>query len=133
MENDPSPTQPNDELEFTELTGINDYDLDQKLRLPGRIQNLREDSDIIGVSEIVLMLLAQQLPAQLEYRSNSTSELKDAAYERLLDEGGHSVKRVLQITSPKYATCYRHLELTNSLQRDVAKKSSRAGSTQCAC
>ena len=85
MENDPSPTQPNDELEFTELTGINDYDLDQKLRLPGRIQNLREDSDIIGVSEIVLMLLAQQLPAQLEYRSNCTSELKDAAYERLLN------------------------------------------------
>ena len=87
MENDPSPTQPNDsdELEFTELTGINDYDLDQKLRLPGRIQNLREDSDIIGVSEIVLMLLAQPLPAQLEYRSNCTSELKDAAYERLLN------------------------------------------------
>ena len=31
MEIDPSPTRPNDELEFIELTGINDHALDQEL------------------------------------------------------------------------------------------------------
>lgn len=31
MEIDPSPTRPNDELESMELTGIDDYVLDQEL------------------------------------------------------------------------------------------------------
>ncbi|KAF8653247.1 hypothetical protein AX14_008313, partial [Amanita brunnescens Koide BX004] len=73
MEIDPSHTKPNDELEFIELTGINDDALDQELAEKTRRMRLEPG--------IALMLVAQQLPRQLEIR---TSELEDAAYERLL-------------------------------------------------
>ncbi|KAF8666540.1 hypothetical protein AX14_006468 [Amanita brunnescens Koide BX004] len=81
MEIDPSPAQANDELEFIELTGINDDVLDQELG--ERIRRLRNN---FKTPDIVLMLLAQQLPAQLDLKSqvDRISELKDAVYERLL-------------------------------------------------
>ena len=79
MEIDPSPAQANDELESIELTGINDDALDQELA--ERIRGLRKTLDV------VLMLLAQQLPTQLDLQIEVTriSKLSDAAYERLLD------------------------------------------------
>ena len=89
MEIDPSPTRPNDELEFIELTGINDHALDQELaglRTEG-IQAGRNTAPAItkSISESVLMILARQLPTRLEFRFNRTSELEDAAYQKLLD------------------------------------------------
>ena len=125
MEIDPSPTRPN-ELEFIELTGINDHALDQELEPEGlRIRALRS-------KETVLMLLAQQLPAQLEYRFGCTTELEDAAYERLLgllDEAIQTGKySKLRRLSMPFASL-RYLESTNSLQRDVTKEYSRTRST----
>ena len=80
METDPFPAQVIDELEFIELTGINDDALDQELaeRTRDMRRNLRRNQ------EIVLMLVAQQLPAQLDFQLNLTFRLKDATYERLL-------------------------------------------------
>jgi hypothetical protein len=138
MEIDPSPTRPNDELEFIQLTGINDYDLDQQLA--GAIEDLIQDldlrKDIKRVSKVVLMLLAQQLPAQLQYRLKCTSELEGAAHERLLgllDEAIRSGKysKLRRLSMP--LASLRDVESTNSLQRAIAKKSSRAGSTQRVC
>ena len=84
MEIDPSPTQPNDELEFIELTGIDDHTLDQRLEGLG-IRDMRNRApDFKSVSETVLMLLVQQLPAQLEYSFDSSSKLGGAAHKRLL-------------------------------------------------
>ena len=78
MEIDPSPAQANDELEFIELTGINDDALDQELA--ERIRGLRKTLDV------VLMFLAQQLPTQPDLQfTTRISKLSDAAYERLLD------------------------------------------------
>ena len=77
MEIDPSPAQANDELEFIELTGINDDALDQELA--ERIRGLRKTLDV------VLMFLAQQLPTQPDLQfTTRISKLSDAAYERLL-------------------------------------------------
>ena len=80
-----------------------------------------------NASESVLMLLARQLPTQLEFRSNRTSELEGRAYERLLDlldeamqSGKYSKVRRLSMSF----TSLRLLELTNSLPRNVAKESS---------
>ena len=93
MEIDPSPAQANEELEFIELTGINDDALDQELA--ERIRGLRKTLDV------VLVLLAQQLPTQLDLQImgdlvvRRISKLSDAAYERLLDmlnEAIHSGK-----------------------------------------
>jgi hypothetical protein len=139
MEIDPSPARPNDELEFIELTGIDDYALDQELAglYTEGIRDLRHMPSVTkNASESVLMLLARQLPTQLEFRFNRTSELEGAAYERLLDlldeamqSGKYSKVRRLRMSF----SSLRHLEWTNSIQRDVAKKSSRAGSIQRAC
>ena len=79
MEIDPSPAQANDELEFIELTGINDDALDQELA--EWIRGLRKT---LKTLDVVLMLLAQQLPTQLDYQINRISKLEDEAYERLL-------------------------------------------------
>ncbi|KAF8625877.1 hypothetical protein AX14_011531 [Amanita brunnescens Koide BX004] len=78
MEIDPSSAQANDELGFIELTGINDDALDQEF--VEEVQRLRNKAP-----EVVLMLLAQQLPTQLDCQINRISKLSDAAYERLLD------------------------------------------------
>ena len=83
MEIDPFSAKANDELEFIELPGINDDALDQLLA--GLIRDLRNNvPDTKSVSQTVLMLVAQQLPIQLEFRFNHTSELEDVAHERLL-------------------------------------------------
>ena len=81
MEIDPSPAQANDELELIELTGINDDVLDQEL-----VERIRRLRGGYGTPGVVLMMLAQQLPAQLDLESqvDRISELKDAVYERLL-------------------------------------------------
>ena len=84
MDIDPSPTPPNDELEFIELTGIDDHTLDQRLEGLG-IRAMRDKApDVKFVSGIVLMLLVQQLPAQLEYSFDRASKLGEAAHKRLL-------------------------------------------------
>ena len=88
MEIDPSPTLPNDELEFIELTGIDDHALDQELA--GHIRS--SVPDVKAVSESVLMLLALRSPAQLEYRFGCTTELEGAVYERLLGLIGEAIR-----------------------------------------
>ena len=84
MEIDPSPTQPNDELEFTELTGIDDHTLDQRLEGLGIRAMRNRAPDVKSVSEFVLMVVVQQLPAQLEYSFDRVSKLGEAANNRLL-------------------------------------------------
>ena len=79
MEIDPSPAQANDELELIELIGMNDDALDQEFA--ERIRGLRKTR---RVPDVVLMLLAQQLPTQLDYQTNRIDKLEDEAYERLL-------------------------------------------------
>ena len=133
MEIDPSPARPN-ELESIELTGIDDYILDQKLA--GLIRDLRSSvPDVKAVSETVLMLLAQQLPAQLEYQLYRISKLEHVVYERLLgliDEairsGQYSKLRRLSMPFASLVTWNQLI-----LQRDVAKESSRTRPTQRAC
>ena len=134
METDPFPAQVIDELEFIELTGINDDALDQELaeRTRDMRRNLRRNQEIM----LMLMLVAQQLPAQLDFQLNLTSRLKDATYERLLDmlddaiqSGKYSKLRRLSTS----LASFRHLQSTNSLPRDITKKSFRTGSAQCAC
>ena len=130
MEIDPSPTRPNDELESMELTGIDDYALDQELvgLYTEGIRDMRHMPTMTkNASESVLMLLARQLPTQLEFRFNRTSELEGTAYEKLLDlldeamqSGKYSKVRRLSMSF----TSLCHLELTNSLPRNVAKESS---------
>ena len=84
MEIDPSPTQPNDELEFIELTGIDDHTLDQRLEGLGIRAMRNQAPDVKSVSEFVLMVVVQQLPAQLEYSFDRVSKLGEAANNRLL-------------------------------------------------
>jgi hypothetical protein len=81
MEIDPSPTQANEELEFIELTGINDDTLDQEFA--ERIRGLRKTQKTL---DVVLMFLARQFPTQLDLQTivTRTSKLSDAVYERLL-------------------------------------------------
>jgi hypothetical protein len=114
MKINPSPAQRNDELEFIELTGIDDYNLDQQLKSEGlRIRAVHN-------KETVLMLLAQQLPAQLEYQFACTSKLDDAVYERLLgllDEaiqsGKYSKVRRLSIVRVAFVSlCFHSMSLT---------------------
>ena len=129
---DPSPAQVIDELEFIELPGINDDSLDQELAEATRHMRNWKALEM----NAALMLVAQQLPAQLEFQLNLTSELKDAAYERLrglLNDAIHSGKySKLRRLSTSLAS-FRHLQSINSLQRNIAKESSQTGSTQRAC
>ena len=77
MEIDSSLTQANDELEFIELTGIHDDILDQEI--VEEVQGLRNKAP-----GVVLMLLTQQLPTQLDCQIKRISKLEDQVYERLL-------------------------------------------------
>ena len=133
MEIDPSPARPNDELEFIELTGIDDDALDQQLAAVIRALGIMANNvpDIKPLLETALMMLAQQLPTQLEFQFDRTSKLENTTYERLLglleeaiQSGNYSKLRRLSMSFARL----RHLESTNSLHRDVAKECSRTGS-----
>ena len=107
---DPSPAQVIDELEFVELPGINDDSLDQELAEATR--HMRNWKALEMNAAFPLMLVAQQLPAQLEFQLNLTSKLKDAAYEKLrgfLNDAIHSGKySKLRRLSTSLAS-FRHL------------------------